>query len=170
MRAIYRLVKATCVFAVIFNSYLWAVSFAQLLPGRFATTARWDRVHRRNARRMYRAFVSLRGVYIKLGQILSIMGTFLPKQYTEELEGLQDEVPALPYRKIAKSFTHAFGKSPKQAYSWFSETPIAAASLGQVHEARDSAGNRLAVKILYPDVASIIHNDLKVLGWAMAST
>lgn len=168
MRAIYRLLRATFVFAIIFNSYLWAVSFAKLWPKRFASASHWDKIHRRNARRMYRAFVSLRGVYIKLGQILSIMGSFLPKQYTEELEGLQDEVPALPYRKIAKSFHKAFNKDPKAAFAQFSETPIAAASLGQVHEARDSAGNRLAVKILYPDVASIIKVDLRVLGWALA--
>ena len=88
MRAIYRLLRATFVFAIIFNSYLWAVSFAKLWPKRFASASHWDKIHRRNARRMYRAFVSLRGVYIKLGQILSIMGSFLPKQYTEELEGL----------------------------------------------------------------------------------
>jgi ubiquinone biosynthesis protein len=168
MRAIYRLIRATLVFGIIFNSYLWAVSFAKLLPKWFATKASWDKVHRRNARRMYRAFVSLRGVYIKLGQILSIMGTFLPKQYTEELEGLQDEVPALPYRKISKSFVAAFGKDPKAAFASFSESPIAAASLGQVHEASNAAGDRLAVKILYPDVASIIKVDLKVLGWALA--
>ena len=168
MRAIYRLFRATFVFAIIFNSYLWAVSFAKLLPKRFASARHWDKVHRRNARRMYRAFVSLRGVYIKLGQILSIMGSFLPKQYTEELEGLQDEVPALPYRKISKSFQKAFNKDPKAAFAEFSETPIAAASLGQVHEARDAAGNRLAVKILYPDVASIIKVDLRVLSWALA--
>lgn len=168
MRAIYRLFRATFVFAIIFNSYLWAVSFAKLLPKRFASARHWDKVHRRNARRMYRAFVSLRGVYIKLGQILSIMGSFLPKQYTEELEGLQDEVPALPYRKISKSFQKAFNKDPKAAFAEFSETPIAAASLGQVHEARDAVGNRLAVKILYPDVASIIKVDLRVLSWALA--
>jgi ubiquinone biosynthesis protein len=168
MRAIYRLIRASFAFAIIFNSYLWAVSFAKLMPKRFGTVERWDKIHRRNARRMYRAFVSLRGVYIKLGQILSIMGTFLPKQYTEELEGLQDEVPALPYKKIAKSFVKAFNKDPKDAFVSFAEIPIAAASLGQVHEARNAAGDRLAVKILYPDVASIIRVDLKVLGWALA--
>ena len=74
MWAAIRLVRATRVFGTIFLSYLWALSFARLWPRRFGTPERWKKVHRKNARRMYKGFVRLRGVYIKLGQILSIMG------------------------------------------------------------------------------------------------
>lgn len=155
------------VFSVIFLSYLWQASWARLYPSRFGSEARWNGVHRRNAKRMYHGFVSLRGVYIKLGQILSIMGTFLPKAYTEELEGLQDEVPHRPYHEIEGAFVRAFGKKPLEVFATFKETPIAAASLGQVHEATDHNGRRLAVKVLYPNVATIIKIDLKVLGWAL---
>jgi ubiquinone biosynthesis protein len=167
MSASTRLLRALLVFLRIFLSYLWMMSWARLWPARYAVQERWARVHRRNARRMYRGFVSLRGVYIKLGQILSIMGTFLPKEYTEELEGLQDEVPPQPYRVIAKSFVQAFGKAPTEVFKVFSPVPIAAASLAQVHEARNDAGERLAVKILYPNIATVIRVDLKVLGWAL---
>jgi predicted unusual protein kinase regulating ubiquinone biosynthesis (AarF/ABC1/UbiB family) len=137
------------------------------LFGRRRLRKRWSKVHRRNARRMYRGFVRLRGVYIKLGQILSIMGTFLPRAYTEELEGLQDEVPPQPYERMAKSFQRAFGKRPSEAFQHFSRKPIAAASLGQVHAATGPEGERLAVKILYPNVKTIIKIDLKVLSWAL---
>jgi len=167
MRGAIRLLRAVRVFGTIFISYLWSLSWAQLWPSRYNTAERWRRRHRKNARRMYGAFVRLRGVYIKLGQILSVMGTFLPKSYIEELEGLQDEVPARPYREMAAAFQRAFGKSPKAAFASFETTPIAAASLGQVHEARNAAGDRLAVKILYPNVAEIIRVDLRVLGWAL---
>ncbi len=61
---------------------------------------------------MYKGFVRLRGVYIKLGQILSVMGTFLPREYTEELEGLQDDVPPQSYKKIEATFVESFGKRP----------------------------------------------------------
>jgi ubiquinone biosynthesis protein len=152
---------------MIFLSYLWMMSWERLWPTRYATRARRSRVHRRNARRMYRGFVSLRGVYIKLGQILSIMGTFLPKEYTEELEGLQDEVPPQPYKVISRSFVQAFGKPPTEVFKTFSLVPIAAASLGQVHEATDEQGRKLAVKMLYPNVATVIRVDLTVLGWAL---
>ncbi|HEX5063729.1 MAG TPA: AarF/UbiB family protein [Kofleriaceae bacterium] len=116
---------------------------------------------------MYKGFVRLRGVYIKLGQILSIMGSFLPREYVEELEGLQDDVPPTSYKDIAETFKKSFKKMPTEAYATFNKEPIAAASLGQVHEATNAAGERLAVKILYPNVATIIRVDLRVLGWAL---
>ncbi len=168
MTAAIRLLRALRVFAVIFLSYLWQMSWARLWPSRYGKSERWKKINRRNARRMYHGFVSLRGVYIKLGQILSVMGTFLPREYTEELEGLQDAVPPQPYKKIKATFVKSFGKQPHEVFTTFDEEPIAAASLGQVHEAHDAAGNRLAVKILYPNVRTIIKVDLKVLGWALA--
>lgn len=167
MSAAIRLIRATRVFAIIFLSYMWQVSWARLWPAHYATRERWKKIHRRNARRMYKGFVRLRGVYIKLGQILSIMGTFLPREYTEELEGLQDDVPPASYKKIAKTFSNSFGKRPSEVFTSFEQEPIAAASLGQVHKATNSAGEHLAVKILYPNVATIIKVDLRVLGWAI---
>jgi predicted unusual protein kinase regulating ubiquinone biosynthesis (AarF/ABC1/UbiB family) len=155
------------VFLVIFLSYMWQMSWARLWPKRYATGARWRKIHRRNARRMYKGFVRLRGVYIKLGQILSIMGTFLPREYVEELEALQDDVPPTSFGKIRSTFIKAFGKPPDEVFTTFAHEPIAAASLGQVHEARNEAGDRLAVKILYPNVATVIKVDLRVLGWAL---
>ena len=167
MWAAIRLIRAMRVFAVIFLSYMWGVAWARLWPKRCDTSAKWKKTHRRNARRMYKGFVRLRGVYIKLGQILSVMGTFLPREIVAELETLQDDVPSAPYKKIQKTFFAAFGKSPDKVFKTFSREPIAAASLGQVHEARNEAGDKLAVKILYPRVATIIKVDLKVLGWAI---
>lgn len=167
MWAALRLLRALRVFALIFLSYLWAMSWARLWPARYDTGARWRVVNRRNARRMYKGFVRLRGVYIKLGQILSVMGTFLPREYTEELEGLQDDVPPQSYRKIRSTFVKSFGKRPHEVFATFDEEPLAAASLGQVHRATTAANEALAVKILYPNVATIIKVDLKVLGWAL---
>jgi len=167
MWAAIRLIRAMRVFAVIFLSYMWGVAWARLWPTRCDTSAKWKKTHRRNARRMYKGFVRLRGVYIKLGQILSVMGTFLPREIVAELETLQDDVPSAPYHKIQKTFVAAFGKTPDKVFKTFSREPIAAASLGQVHEARNEAGEKLAVKILYPRVATIIKVDLKVLGWAI---
>ena len=167
MWAAIRLIRATRVFAIIFLSYLWQVSWARLWPSRYGTSDRWKKINRRNARRMYKGFVRLRGVYIKLGQILSIMGTFLPREYVEELEGLQDDVPPTSYRDIAETFRKSFKKMPTEVFTTFNKEPIAAASLGQVHEATNAAGDRLAVKILYPNVKTVIDVDLRVLGWAL---
>src|SRR3954454_8123333 len=157
MSAAIRLIRATRVFAIIFLSYMWQVSWARLWPTHYATRERWKKIHRRNARRMFKGFVRMRGVYIKLGQILSVMGTFLPREYTEELEALQDDVPPASYKKIRKTFVQSFGKPPHEVFARFAQEPIAAASLGQVHEARSASGERLAVKILYPNVVTIIN-------------
>jgi ubiquinone biosynthesis protein len=167
MWAAIRLLRALRVFALIFLSYLWQVSWARLWPKRYDTRDRWKLIHRRNARRMFTGFVRLRGVYIKLGQILSVMGTFLPREYTEELEPMQDDVPPQSYKKIRATFIDSFGKPPTEVFTTFEQVPIAAASLGQVHQATNAAGDRLAVKILYPNVATIIKVDLRVLGWAL---
>jgi ubiquinone biosynthesis protein len=167
MSAAIRLVRALRVFLVIFLSYMWQMSWVRLWPSRYDNRARWQLINRRNARRMFRGFVRLRGVYIKLGQILSVMGTFLPREYTEELEALQDDVPPASYKKIRKTFVQSFGKPPHEVFARFAQEPIAAASLGQVHEARSASGERLAVKILYPNVITVIRVDLRVLGWAL---
>ncbi len=153
-------------FGRIFSSYMLQLGL-QRIGGRKRLRSRWPVVHRRNARRMYKGFVRLRGVYIKLGQILSIMGSFLPRAYGEELEGLQDEVPPRPYREIDVAVRKALGSSPQELFEKFNTVPIAAASLGQVHEATTKAGDRVAVKVLYPNVATIIKIDLRVLAWAI---
>src|SRR5438046_10753383 len=127
MWAAIRLLRASRVFLIIFLSYMWQMSWARLWKSRYGRSAQWRKIHQRNARRMYRGFVRLRGVYIKLGQILSIMGTFLPRAFTDELEGLQDEVPAHSYRTMARAFEAALGKHPRDAFASFAEQPIAAA-------------------------------------------
>lgn len=161
-----RLIRAMWLFGRIFCSYMWQLGLQKIL-GRKRMRARWRVVHRRNAKRMYKGFVRLRGVYIKLGQILSIMGTFLPRAYGEELESLQDEVPPRPYSVIAKAVREGLGGDPDKLFASFETKAIAAASLGQVHEATTSDGDRVAVKVLYPNVATIIKIDLQVLGWAI---
>ena len=96
MWAAIRLLRATRVFAVIFLSYLWAMSWARLWPSRCDTSDRWKKINRRNARRMYRGFVSLRGVYIKLGQILATRADLFGDEIAADLASLQDRLPPFP--------------------------------------------------------------------------
>jgi predicted unusual protein kinase regulating ubiquinone biosynthesis (AarF/ABC1/UbiB family) len=164
--AVFRLFRATILFGRIFVSYMLQLGLQKVF-GRTRLRERWRRVHRRNARRLYRGILRLRGVYIKLGQILSIMGTFLPRAYQEELEPLQDKVPPHRFDEVQKTFLRSLGKTPHELYASFEEKPLAAASLGQVHRARLAGGEDVAVKVLYPNVATIIKVDLRVMGWAM---
>jgi predicted unusual protein kinase regulating ubiquinone biosynthesis (AarF/ABC1/UbiB family) len=166
LAALVRLFRASFHLARIFVSYLVQLGLERLL-GRARLRERWKRVHRRNAQRLYRAIVKLRGVFIKMGQVLSIMGTFLPRAYAEELEGLQDQVPPRRWRDMERSFVAALGQKPHEVFARFDHEPLAAASLGQVHRATLRDGGEVAVKLLYPDVATIIRVDLRVLRLAM---
>jgi len=162
-----RLIRASWALGIILGSYLWQLLLRKLMPSARWVERRWERVHDKNARRLYRGCVRLRGVYIKMGQVLSIMGTFLPRPYIRELEQLQDAVPPHAYKTIRKAVETSLGNPPEVLFARFAEQPVAAASLGQVHEAHTKDGRRVAVKVLYPNVATIIAVDLKVIRWAM---
>jgi len=165
--AMWRMTRASWWFALIVSSYLFQKALARVVGQRLAA-ARWERVHERNARRLYRACVNMRGVYIKMGQVLSIMGTFLPPVYGRELEALQDKVPARPFKDIARAIEASLGARPATLFAAFDETPVAAASLGQVHRATTHDGQDVAVKVLYPNVEAIMRLDLRVIGWGLA--
>jgi len=163
----FRLFRASLILSRIFASYVVMWLLGRMFPERAWVRERWRRVHRRNARRLYRGILRLRGVYIKMGQVLSIMGTFLPRAYGEELEGLQDQVPPHPWREVERTFVAALGKRPREVFASFDDKPMAAASLGQVHRARLLDGDEVAVKILYPNIDAVIKVDLRLLRWAM---
>ena len=123
-----------------------------------------ERKHRRNSLRIERAIVHLQGLYIKVGQLISIMTNFLPAEFRTQLEGLQDQVPPRPYEDIERRIKEEFGgKSPDELFQSFDRRPIASASIGQVHLARLSSGQRVAVKVQYPDIETIVKSDLKTL-------
>jgi ubiquinone biosynthesis protein len=123
-----------------------------------------ERKHRRNSRRIERAIVHLQGLYIKVGQLISIMTNFLPAEFRTQLEGLQDQVPPRPYEDIERRIREEFGgKSPDELFQTFDRRPIASASIGQVHLARLASGQRVAVKVQYPDIEEIVKSDLATL-------
>lgn len=149
-------------FWTIFVSYgaTWLLS---RLQSEERARPRWERAHARNAARLAAGFMRFRGVYIKLGQVLSVMGGFLPRAYSEELSKLQDQVPPKPFDEVLGRLREALGDDPLSRFERFEETPIAAASLAQVHRARTRDGRDVAVKVLYPGIERLIRNDLGVL-------
>lgn len=119
--------------------------------------------HQRNARRIEKTIVELKGLFIKVGQTLSIMTNFLPAPLTAGLEGLQDAVPPHPYEDIRIRFLQEFKKVPEELYKSFEKQPIASASLGQVHRAQLPDGTWVAVKVQYPEIERIVAIDLKAM-------
>ncbi len=157
-----RLVKAYSQFFVILSSYL-GLALRRKIFGTTRTRDLVEKVHRRNARRIERTIIELKGLFIKVGQMLSIMSNFLPEAFTRGLEGLQDAVPPHPYEAIERRFEEDFGKKPEQMFARFEKVPIASASLGQVHVAYLQDGTKVAVKVQYPEIDDIVRSDLKIM-------
>lgn len=181
MPLVLRLVRALLTFGVIFASYMIQVGLVRLfgkppderdgllsrVPPPWLKERR-ARIDQKNARRALRGMLKLRGVYIKLGQILSIMGGFLPRVYAKELESLQDQVPPRPFSDLENALRASFHKEPYELYRSIEREPLAAASLGQVHVAHLHDGRKVAVKFLYPGIRPMIDVDMRVVRLMIA--
>jgi predicted unusual protein kinase regulating ubiquinone biosynthesis (AarF/ABC1/UbiB family) len=120
--------------------------------------------------------IRMGGLMIKVGQFLSARLDVLPPEITEELSGLQDEVPAEAFAAVRQQAEAELGATLVEKYTWFDETPMAAASLGQVHRARlrpaeaEAQGfDEVVVKVQRPFIEQIVEVDLSALrrvgGW-----
>ena len=98
--------------------------------------------------------------FIKLGQLLSSRGTLIPPAYAQALERLQDAVEPFPYQEIERIVTDELGVRISKAFEHFDPTPLASASLGQVHRARLRDGREVVVKVQRPGVRQRISEDL----------
>jgi ubiquinone biosynthesis protein len=157
-----RSIRALLLFWTIILSYAWEWVVASVMSDARAK-GRLERAHLRNARRLSAGFARLRGVFIKVGQVLSVVGTFLPAAFGEALETLQDQVPPRPFSEIEGRLREAFGDDPLSRFGSFERLPLAAASLAQVHRATTREGREIAVKVLYPGIEVLIRRDLAVL-------
>jgi ubiquinone biosynthesis protein len=109
------------------------------------------------------AFEELGTTFIKLGQVLSTRADLLSSEYIAELVKLQDATPPVPYEQIVAVFEAELAASPEDIFVAFDPTPIASASIGQVHAARLSGGEDVVVKIQRPGVAALVDRDLDIL-------
>lgn len=157
-----RFLKAYRTVLFVLGSYLF-LGLQRRLFGKAWAREKTDGVHRRNARRIEGTILELKGLFIKVGQMLSIMSNFLPEALTQGLEKLQDSVPPHPYEAIEERFWEEFQKKPGELFADFNREPIASASLGQVHVARLKEGTRVAVKVQYPEIDEIVRTDLTTL-------
>jgi predicted unusual protein kinase regulating ubiquinone biosynthesis (AarF/ABC1/UbiB family) len=154
----------------IFLDYFLYTIFSPFLPRKRGQ--RWkETLHEKNALRLQQTALSLKGLLIKVGQFMSARVDLLPESYTQTLSLLQDQVPPAPFPGIKARFVEAFDAPPSSIFQTFNEIPIASASLGQVHEATlkpsqanpQLVGTRVAVKIQYPQIESIVETDLKAI-------
>jgi len=115
------------------------------------------------AERLRLALEELGPIFVKFGQILSTRRDLLPVDIADELARLQDRVPPFPGAVAKARIEAALGSPVTQLFGSFDESPLAAASIAQVHAATLSDGRAVVVKVLRPGMREVIGRDLEVL-------
>ncbi|MFZ4484731.1 MAG: ABC1 kinase family protein, partial [Chthoniobacterales bacterium] len=113
--------------------------------------------------RLRLALEELGPTFIKFGQIMSSRRDLVNGDYSTELCKLQDSVPTFPGQEAKRIFAEEIGMSVAAAFKDFDETPLAGASIAQVHRATTKEGAVVAVKIQRPDIQPLIERDLSIL-------
>lgn len=135
---------------------------AEILGDVAADSAR-QRLDREGAQRVHDLCADLRGGVLKLGQLASARIDLLPEAYAASLGRLQDRVPPVPFEAIRNEVETALGAPLSALFESFEQTPMAAASLAQVHGAVLPGGDRVALKVLVPGIEEVVETDLAAL-------
>ncbi len=133
----------------------------------FYYLAPWNWLPRKRkprAVRIRKALEDLGPIYVKFGQILSTRQDLLPDDIAEELARLQDRVPPFPGTQARALVEQAYGESVDTVFRAFDETPLASASIAQVHAAQLQDGTDVVVKVLRPNIEKYITRDVALLS------
>lgn len=127
-------------------------------------------LNQRIAQRLLHLCFQNGGIYTKFGQQLATFNHGLPKEYTETLAQLQDQAKSVSFDRAMQTIEAEMGRPWQEVFKEFDQTPIASASLAQVHHAVDHQGRELAVKVQYPHLEAQMQADIRVIKWAFQLT
>ncbi len=139
------------------------------LPLLYATVLRlspsrlWRAPNLERGVRLRLALEELGPVFIKFGQMLSTRPDLLPEDIAGELAKLQDDVPPFPEEESVAIIERALGKSVGELFADFETTPMASASVAQIHTATLHSGEKVVVKVVRPDIEPIIRQDIALM-------
>src|SRR6188474_3587027 len=129
----------------------------------------WRRIDQPRAVRLRLALESLGPIFVKFGQVMSTRRDLLPPDIADELARLQDRVPPFESAVAVAIIEKAFGRPLDRIFASFEQTPVASASIAQVHFATLPNGREVAVKVLRPNMLPAIEKDLALMhmmaGW-----
>lgn len=115
------------------------------------------------ARRLRMVCEELGPTFVKLGQVLSTRPDLLPETYTTELSALRDDVRPFAYSEAEAILTEDYGRPPTEVFASIDATPVASASISQVHRAVLHDGRLVALKIRRPGIEKVVQADLDIL-------
>ena len=141
----------------------WGLDRYLLTPVKVFRRRDADLEHYTPAQHFRMAIEELGPTFIKIGQILSTRPDLLPPDFIEELSKLQDAAPPIPWEEVAQQLEEAWGKPPEEVLGSIDKTPLAAASLAQVHAATLPDGQEVVIKVQRPNIWPIIQSDLAIL-------
>ncbi len=114
-----------------------------------------------NARRVGDQLAEMRGAAMKMGQILSMdTGDLLPRELADILARLRSDARSMPLEQLRQALVEAYGEDWEDSFQGFDYTPLAAASIGQVHRAYTVDGDEIVLKVQYPGVADTVDSDV----------
>ncbi|MGZ4628284.1 ABC1 kinase family protein [Oryzihumus sp.] len=116
-----------------------------------------------SAEQLARDLEAMGPTWVKLGQLLSTRVDLLPEPWTDALSRLQDDVEPIPFEDVERVITEELGVSLRHGFASFDRTPLAAASLGQVHRAELPSGRQVVVKVQRPGVRQVVRDDMAAL-------
>jgi aarF domain-containing kinase len=160
LRRLSRSARVLYTAAVIYLGYRWT-NLRSRRSSEAARAARLSRQHSESARRFLELATGVKGLMIKAGQVMGARADLFPDEYVEVLSRLHDDVPPRTFAEIRTVVDAELGKPLEEVFDDFAETPVASASLAQVHRATLKDGREVAVKVQYPDIGEIVKVDLR---------
>ncbi len=141
----------------------WKLHVLGKVFGETYYTNRMGRLHQKNALRLQNGIVHLGGLFIKVGQLFSILSNFLPEAFRAPLESLQDQLPTKPFSQIKATIEQELGQNLNDVFSEINQIPIGTASVGQTHRATLLDGSDVVVKVQHADIQETAQVDLAII-------